>query len=124
MPKAESKIGTEGECEAFEQGTDPDTAGWWYHGTTQEEAEALRTGQKRFIGADEVCFTRNPKGASQDMLHGDYVIRAKVNLNREYDTYFIEAPTVGITQGFAWLKTYDASRIMIDRCYIRHEPDR
>jgi hypothetical protein len=124
MPRPESNLGTPAECDKFEIGTDPVTVGWWYHGTTESEARAFIAGTRRFKGTAQVCFTRNPKGASQDLAKGHWVLRVKVNLQRPLDSYFIEDASVGITQGFDWLKMHDASRIMIDSEYIQHEPDR
>jgi hypothetical protein len=113
----ESRIGTEEECAQFSRGTDPGTKGWWYHGTREREARSLTDGTKRFEGIGEVCFTRNPQGASQH--HGKFVIRAMLHVDRNSgDHYYEQDASVGITGGFDEIKVYGASCIMVERCYL------
>ena len=111
---AESKIGTENECQDFSYGTDKGTEDWWYHGCSERDALEILSGEQVWKGSDERCFTRDPHGADQQ--HGTAVIRAMLHLNKPPDRYFIEDS--GITAGFPWIKMYDASAIMFDREYL------
>jgi len=114
MPRAVSTLGTPEECEAFSQGTDEVTKGWWYHGCLQKDADGILAGKQVWRGADGCCFTRDPHGADQQ--HGEAVVRAMLHLTKPPDIYYIDDS--GITGGFDQIKVYDASSIKFDQTYV------
>jgi hypothetical protein len=111
---AKSRIGTPEQCEAFSDGTDSGTEGWWFHGCSMHDAEQITGGEQVWRGAREFCFTRDPRGADQD--HGGAVVRSMLHIQKPPDRYYFE--DCEITAGYRWIKLYDASCIMFDSTYI------
>lgn len=118
MCNRESLIGNEEDCQEFARGTDPQTAGWWYHGATEERCQELSSGAGRFRGRGPHHFTRDPLGAQYDATH-THAIRVMVNLKNGIDQFgFGGGDFNALAAGFDWLRVLDASRIMVQAGYI------